>query len=311
MSNDCKNEIRGIISHTPRLVAGATELTPNAIGIQYIVETQPELAKQLATLVGEVPMVDPASSRMLEFAFGLKVGPLRDFLREKLTAITQAPYRCEHLQQLNADATQGLTKLDLPMPPLVNNFRGLRLSLNRFNMASASPEEAVGLLALHVDQPEMFVGMAQMFLPDLAALNLVKGNPPVQLPSSLIPVPNIIAFAALSDNAIGISIGAGEETGLPAYLERKAHNDGTFLSLNYDTAAYLDFTQGMRKKWQHHANSLDEDESDSGFDEEHAGAAMEIAEAIQQAYKSVSGRSQMSLRITQQGLVMDSRMTFK
>jgi hypothetical protein len=39
--------------------------------------------------------------------------------------------------------------------------------------------------------------------------------------------------------------------------------------------------------------------------------AREIAGAIQQAYKTVAGRSQLSLRFTAQGLVIDSRMTFK
>ncbi len=311
LGDACKNEFRQIISHTPRLVAGASELTPNAIGIQYIVETQPELAKQLASLVADVPMLDAVSARMLEFSFGMKFGPVRDFLREKVLAITQAPYQCERLQPLNASAADALIQLDKSMLPLVNNFRGLRLSVSRFSMTGSMPDVAEGLLAVHVEQPEMFVGMAQMFLPDLASLNLVKGDPPIQLPASLIPIPNIVAFAALSDDAIGVSFGAGEENGLLPYLAQQAKGDGTFMSLHYDTAAYLDFTQGMSEKWQAPPNGIDDAESAPGSRAEHEAVAREIAAAMQQAYKTVAGRSQLSLRFTAQGLVIDSRMTFK
>lgn len=310
LSNECKDEFRGIVSHTPRLIAGATELTPDSIGVEYVVETQPELGGQLAGLVSDVPMVDVVTSRMLEFAFGLKFGPARDFLRQKLTAITQTPYHCEHLLPLNDSATDALAKLSQPMLPLVNNFRGLRASLSRFSMNGSMPEGAEGLLALHVEQPEMFVGMAQMFLSDLAALNLVKGDPPVQIPSSLIPVPNITAFAALTDSAIGISIGAGEENGLIPYLAQKSGKDGTFLSVNYDTAAYLDFTRKMSKNLQGLSVDMDDDGASNSSDAQQA-VAVEIAEAIQQAYKDVAGRTHMNMRFNEHGLVIGSRMTFK
>jgi len=311
LSQVCRNEISGMISHTPRLVAGATELTPDSIGVEYIAETKPELASQLAGLVADVPMVESVSSRMLEISFGLKFGAVRDFLSEKLMAVTQAPYQCEKLQELNASAADMLAKLEQPMPPMINNFRGLRVSLNRFTLNNSMPEVAEGLLAVHVDQPEMFVGMGQMFLPDLAALKLVKGDPPVQLPASLIPVPGVVAFAALSDSAIGLSVGAGEENGLTSYLQQKAGGDGTFMSLAYDTSAYLDFTQKMSHNWQDQTEDPDDtgDVSDAG--EAPEDIAIEIADAIQHAYKNFAGRSFLSMKFTGQGLVIDSRMTFE
>ena len=308
LSSSCKDEYKEIISHTPRLVAGMKELTPNAVALQYILETQPELAKQLSGLVADVPLVDAVSSRMLEFSFGLKFGPVRDFLRDKAMAITQAPYQCEHLQQLNVNAADALAKIDQPLPPLVNNFRGLRLSLNKLSLNQSMPEGAQGLLAVHVEQPEMFVGMAQMFIPDLSGLNLVKGNPPVEIPSSLIPLPGIVAFAALSDNAIGVSLGAGEENGLVPYLAQKSVEKGTFMSLNYDTAAYLDFTRGINEKGTSH-----QEDAESGLTavQQNEDVALRIAKAVQESYKAVAGRSQLSMRFTEHGLVIDNRMTFK
>jgi len=311
LSQECKNEFRGLANRVPRLVAGATELTPDSIGVEYVVETHPEMAKQLVALVADMPMAAAASSAMLEIAFGMKPGPARDFLREQMSAIAQSPYQCEHLQKLNDFAVETTAKLEQPMLPLINNFRGIRASVNQFSVDQTMPETTEGLLALHVEQPEMFVGMAQMFLPDLAGLKLVKGDPPVRIPASLIPVPGITAFAALSDSAIGISVGAGEEDGLIPYLQRKESNEGTFLSVSYDTAAYLDFTRKMGRQWRQSHEGERDGQDNSGSADSNSPVALEIAEAIQQAYKNVAGRSQMSIGFNQHGMVIDSRMTFQ
>jgi len=306
LAPECMAEIRGIVSNTPRMTVGTTELTTGAIAMQYRLETKPTLAQQLAGLVAEIPAADPLTQRILEFSIGMRFGAVRDFLRDKAAAIMEDPFQCEHLQDLNQSATEAFTQLNQPVPPFVNNFRGLRLSLSEITMTHSIPENARGLAALHVDQPEMFVGMAQMFLPDLSSLSLAPGEPPVQVPPSLIPTPGIVAFAALSNDAIGLSLGEGEEEKLPGYLARKPGADGMFMSTNYDMAAYLDYTQEMRQ-FQHMG------EDSAGSDTGHANYRpfMRIGESAQNAFKSFAGRSQATFRFTSEGFVADSRMTFK
>jgi len=309
LGDQCKSEFREIIGHTPRLVMGTTELTAHAIGIQYVVETQPDQALQLMGLLADVPMGAAESHRLLEFAFGLKVGAVRDFLLAEATAINTAPYQCEQLQDLNQHAAAALEKLNEPLPPLVNNFRGLRLSLSKLSMGQSSvPESAAGLLAVHVDQPELFVGMAQMFLPDLSSLKLVKGQPPVQLPQTMIPQADTIAFAALTDSAIGISMGVGEENALVPFLQQSAAKNGTFLSVSYDSAAYLDFTSKLTQGLEEFAEQPD-DTADPDAGQQRSVKA--ISEAMRQAYANAVDRSQIDARFTEQGLLIDSRMTFK
>jgi hypothetical protein len=304
---ECVAEIRGIVSNTPRMTVGTTELTTGAIAMQYRLETEPTLAQQLAGLVAEIPAADPLSQRILEFSIGMRFGAVRDFLRDKAAAIMEQPFQCEHFRDLNQSATEAFTQLNQPMPPFVNNFRGLRLSLSEITMTHSIPENARGLAALHVDQPEMFVGMAQMFLPDLSSLSLAPGEPPVQVPLSLIPVPGVVAFAALSKEAIGLSVGEGEEENLPGYLARKPAADGIFMSTNYDMAAYLDYTQEMRGQFQHMG------EDSAGSDSGHANYQpfMRIGESAQNAFKSFADRSQATFRFTSEGFVADSRMTFR
>jgi hypothetical protein len=253
-------------------------------------------------------MSTAGSTRLLEFAFGIKVGAVTDYLLAKATAITQSPYQCEHLQDLNEQATAALAKLSEPMPPFVNNFRGLRLSLSQLSMSQSIPDALAGLLAVHVDQPELFVGMAQVFLPDLSELKLVKGEPPVQLPQGTVPMGDTVAFAALTDSAIGVSMGAGQEGGLVPFLEQSAGTDGTFLAVSYDSAAYLDFTEKLSKGMDEFAGHSEET---AEADAEQPDAVRDASEAMRQAYANAVDRSQVNARFTTDGLLIDSHMTFK
>lgn len=188
------------------------------------------------------------------------------------------------------------------MPPFVNNFRGLRISLSEMMLdREFIPADAQGHLALHVEQPEMFVGMAQMFLPDLSTLALEPGAEPVELPASLIPVPGLVAFAAMSDEAIGLSVGAGEEASLQEFLARKPGPEGMFLSASYDTAAYLDYTDRM-------ASAMQDDDADNG---DPAEAVHAIGMAARSAFRDMADRSHTTLRFGPSGLVIDGRMSFK
>jgi hypothetical protein len=308
LAAECKTEIRNIVSNAPRMTVGVRELTASAIAIQYRVETKTTLAQELAGLVANLPVANPLSKRILELSFGLRLGAVRDFLREKAVAVMENPYRCEHLQSLNDNASEAFTQLNQPMPPLVNNFRGLRVSLSEFTESDAMPVNGKGLIAVHVDKPEMFVGMAQMFLPDLTELSLEPGEPPVQLPATLLPVPNLVAFAALSDEAIGLSIGEGEEIGLPAYLDEEAGPAGTFMSIGYDMAAYMEYAQKLRGQYE------PQQDDSAEYDAEHEAAHQsieDIAATIQQAVKSFSDRSYTTFKFTAEGFEADTRMTFK
>jgi len=303
LSQECSAEIHKIIDNAPLMTMGVTELTPTAVAFQYRLETPRTLASQLMGLVSKVPLADELSDRILEFAFGMRFGPVRDFLREKVAAIVDDPYQCEHLNDLNDSAVQALAQLDEPMPPFVNNFRGVRVSLNEIMVNQDSiPENARGHLAVHVDKPEMFIGMAQMFLPDLSNLAITPGDPPVRLPESLVPTPGIVAFAAMSSDAIGLAVGEQEEAGLPEFLNRDAGPEGIFLSAGYDMAAYLDYTQKLGSPYQGH-------NGDNG--NPHSQAAMEIRNAANTAFREMADRSYTTLRFTADGFVMDNKMTFK
>jgi len=190
-------------------------------------------------------------------------------------------------------------RLDQPMPPFVNNFLGVRASLDSLDFDFDNfPTEAHGLLALHVDKPEMFVGMAQMFLPDLSELNLARGEPPVLIPQSVLPIQGIVAYAAMSSDAIGLSVGEGEQDGLEAFLQRKPGPEGVFLSASYDAAAYAKYSRKMAQQ------AMRDEPADHD-------PHRQIAAKMQEALTAMAGRNTFVLSFAPEGLVADTRMTFK
>lgn len=307
----CRAEIRGLIARAPRMLAGTTEMTPTAMAGQYRLEMADDLANELANLVADVPSAPAVSDRLLEFALGIRIGAARDFLIRKATALSTETFECEALRGLNDSASEALVRLNTPMPPLVNNFLGIRASLSQVPEDESDLSNFKGTLALHVDKPEMFVGMAQMFLPQLEEFQLAKGDPPVRLPESLVPMPGIVAYAAMSDSALGIALGQGEDVRLTDYLEARSSGDGRFFSVNYDMTAYMERIDALSEDLRN-AGLGSDDNLQGEFDGAKARSAQaeEIAEAIQEVMKRMAGRSQLSLRFDRHGFAVDSRMEF-
>lgn len=299
-SEQCVAEMHAMIDNAPFMTVGVTELEVLSMKYRFLLEMPSALSAQLTGLVAAVPQARVLSDYLAELSFGVKVGAARDFVREKAQAIADAPYQCEHFQDINAQAEQLLTKLEQPLPPFVNNFRGVRLSLKDIEMKPGQelPSDLRGHLAVHVDEPQMFVGMAQMFLPDLSEMNLAPGGEPSRVPEFLISVQGIEAWAAMSDEAIGLSVGAGEQNTLVEFLEMDAGPEGMFLSADYDSTAYYDYQD----------TALANAGANDGYD---SNPANSISEAFTAAAREYSDRSHLTLSFTKEGLVAESHVTFK
>jgi hypothetical protein len=124
----------------------------------------------------------------------------------------------------------------------------------------------------------------------------------------MLPIPDVVAFAALSDEAIGLSIGDGEEARLPAYLEEDAGPAGTFMSMGYDMAAYLEYSHKVKqqvKQAQDVSVELDPEQ------EAVMQSIEDISTSARQAIMSFSDRNYTTFRLTPEGFEADTRMTFK
>lgn len=301
----CRVEIGELIDRAPRMVAGTTEMTANALGIQYRLELADDLASDLASLVANVPPVPAATARLLELSLGIRIGAARDFLITKATELSTRPFECESLKNINTQASEALVKLNYPMPPLVNNFLGLRASLSEMPEDQGDMATARGIFALHMDKPEMVVGMAQMFLPQMADIELTRGAAPVALPQSLLPMQGVTAYAAMSDKALGLAVGPGEESRLSDFLASQTKGNGSFFSVNYDMASYMDRMDDITDDLIS-AGAFDNYDGDMDYNHD-----SEVEKAFRNAFRNMAGRNHLELTFDQDGFAIDNVIEFR
>lgn len=292
----CIGEVKSIIAKTPRMTAGITRLTANEMAMRYDLEIENSLATSLAALVSDVPTA-ATGDYLLSASLGLKVGKLREFMLEKATALVANPYQCAKLQGINDEAEDLAAKLNIPMPPMVNNLLGVRVMLNDFD-PSVSLTNGDGLLAVYVDKPEMFVGMASMMVPGFENLDLANQKEPVRIPPEMMHIGEVDVFALMGKNAIGVAVGEQHLKELVPFMEAPPQTDGTLLSVSNDLAKQMQMQSSLNRQFQ--------------FDAVEAQSpAHEFAEAMQKVYKDMLSKSRVDVRLNADGLQIDSSMTFK
>ena len=292
----CTAEIKSIIAKTPRMTAGVTRFTDNEVAMRYDLEIESSLASGLAALVSDTPSAG-TGNHLLSASLAIKVGKLRNFVLEKATALVATPYQCAKLQDFNVQAEQMMTQLNIPMPPMVNNLMGLRLRVDDFDPAKEFTQ-LDGLLAIHVDKPEMFVGMASMMVPGFENLDLANQTEPVRIPAEMLHMEGVDVFALMSDNAIGASIGEQHVKDLGSFMKAKSQDSGTFLSVSHDMAKQMQIQAALAGKFQ-----VEPDQNSLQI--------YEYSEAVKDVYMEILDRSRFDMRLTTEGLQIDSSITFK
>ncbi len=292
----CVAEATAMIAKAPRMTAGTTSISANEIAFRYELEIENSLAAGLAALVSNTPAA-AESSKLFSASLAIQVGKLRSFVLEKATALAASPYQCAELQQLNQGATELVAQLSIPMPPMVNNLLGVRVRMDNFDPDGEFPQGS-GLVALHVNKPEMFVGMATMMVPGFEALDLPNQSEPVKIPAEMIHIEGLDIYALVGDEAIGASFGEENAEDLGDFMRAEAQHDGTFFSITYDVAKQMEIQAAMTKQL-----GIDLGSEDSFSDE--------FSEAMVDIYSSMFDRSRVDARLTGSGLVIDSRITFK
>ncbi|HEY5775606.1 MAG TPA: hypothetical protein VIS57_05940, partial [Xanthomonadales bacterium] len=111
----CVAEIKSMVAKAPRMTFGNTRLTAGEVSMRYDLEIENSLASGLAALVSDIPSA-AAGDYLMSASLAIRVGKLREFVLEKATALAASPYQCAKMQQLNDQAAQLATQLNIPMP---------------------------------------------------------------------------------------------------------------------------------------------------------------------------------------------------
>ncbi|MBE9549836.1 MAG: hypothetical protein IMF09_10565 [Proteobacteria bacterium] len=294
ISQVCKDEYTSIAANFPRMHGGYQSLSTAETTASFTIELKQELANDLQKLVvaKALSVVDPGG--LINLGFAMNLAKAREWLLASAAKHVENPYKCEQLAELNNNFAQAYENLNRPLPPFAGNFIGLKLKIDELELDQVGqmnpvPENIKAVFAILTSNPEMLVGMGQMFLPELADLDLTPGADPVPLALDGMPKPDEPLWAASSDKALGIAAGEGMDTQLQAFLTAGDSKNGEFLTVGIDS----EFQEKMESFSESMLTEMDDSNSMSPL------------------VPSIFDRVFMNARFTSKGLVFKQTTTLK
>ncbi len=295
----CQAELGRLFTVFPRISAGAREISEQRAAVDMVFEAEAELAGRLAAIADTPVGLANHATRMLAGGMAFDMVAARDFAREIVGGWVTTPPECPLFADIAKQAGNWQRALNQPIPPVVTNISGFRFNLDQLSFKGENEvESAEGTLALFVRNPQMLLGMAQMFSPELAAINLKPNGEPQPLPAGLIPnMPDLPAFLALGDEAIGLAVGENQRDRLAEALE-PSQADGAIMAYTISFDGYAELMSALMRQ----AAEYGEGEMD-----EQTAEASRMMEQMGEFYDS----SRLAIRLTERGIVIDSTTVFK
>jgi len=242
LSEVCTAEMMEMAGIAPRIVFGYSDISLQQLGGAMVVELREDIAAGLATIPAAVPGLGSDPGGLMSLGFGLNPMAIREFYEARLDAMEAEPYECEKFADLQAGVAKGREALNQPIPPVVYGFRGFVANIadiQGLDMSSSTPPESIDAsILVAIENAESLVMMAAMMDPQIAALNLVPDGKPVKLVLTQLAEFAGDAFAALSTDALSISLGEGAEANSADMLVADSSDPAPFMSMNMDSARY-------------------------------------------------------------------------
>jgi hypothetical protein len=287
----CSSEFGQIADAMPRLVVGYTQVGDRQVEALSVLQLRADIASNLMRLRAPMPGLDAVNEdSVLDLGVSIALQQVPAVIGALVKATEQTPWQCPELTSLN-DAAKNLKTLSTN-PALLGSaamVRSVFAVINRLQWPNgAAMPDVAGALVVAGDNPASLLGIARSMAPALGAVQLKADSQPVPLPA--MPELGLQApmFAAMSDNALAVSIGAGEENAMPQLL-RSDDAQQPLLVIGMNSALYVDIAQWNLRQLAADASP-----------EARAKAEQDLA--IARIYPSMFKRTRVRMDITERGI---------
>ena len=296
----CVAEYQAVTQALPRLLFGYTRLTEKHADFLIRQETSTKLGQGLAPVAQAPVTVDRKLSGLFNFGLAFDLVAGREFARSLVDGWVANPPQCPSFASIADQAPRLQESLNRPIPPVITNLQGLYLEANDLSLAENGMPTGGGTLSLFMRNPQLLVGMAQMFSPAVAEIDLQPGGEPQPVPEGAIPQleqASLKAWLAMSENAIGIAIG---EDNIDALTTAIGETDTDDLLL----AGRLDFRVL--------SELIDMAETALGdIEEEGAALGLEAQRRQYEAFAEIYDQASVKLRLGEKGIDLVGETTLK
>ena len=244
ISDVCRAEYLELAGVMPRMVFGYSKIDTESMESSMVFEFREDIAAGLATLPAAVPGLGQDPGGLLSFGMSINPLSLQKFFLARVEALEADPFECADLSELQAIAPKGRELLAQPIPPVAYGVRGFVANVadvEGMDLATDTPPTSIDASVLFaVENAESLVMMAAMFDPQLAALNLLPDGKPVALTMEQVASTVGDAFAAMTKDALSISVGEGAEQAAADILVADSADPAPFMSMAMDSKRYYE-----------------------------------------------------------------------
>jgi hypothetical protein len=323
-SPSCATDAARIAARVPTLSFGYTQLDAKHQDVRLDVALAEDISKAFASIKVALPGLGGSGGAPFDLSLALPVAQLRTFWLAQADAVAAKPFTCPSLTDLNDSfAKLGPAMQKAAIPPF-GDMLGLRIALDSLvpGQNSGLPTFS-GRFVLGTNNPAGLLAMGQMMVPALTQLKPGNDGKPVALPKDMTSMLGQPGWLAMSDKALALGVGAGEDAKLADTLKDPAGDAGQMTRMHLTGAMYLGWLQLMEQKVDSLAAATaaiskgDEPSIDSvDGDDSNAQAAADAARSKAQfaAMKSQAERVDSidaEMHVDDGGMVVTSRTVLK
>lgn len=322
-SPQCDADAARIAARMPSLSVGYTKLDVRHQDVRLDVALADDITKAFSGLKVALPGLGSTGTAPFDFSIALPIANLRTFWLAQVDAVAAKPFSCPSLTDLN----DGFAKLGPMMQkaaiPPFGDMLGLRVALDSLVPGNGSKMPTfTGRLVLGTSNPEGLLAMGQMMVPTLAQLKLAHDGTPQPLPADLVGMMGQPAWIAMSEQALALGVGAGQDAHLAQTLKDPPGDAGRMSRMHISGTMYLRWLDLMEDKIDSFAaaasalSASDQPSMDDSGRDEAADAAAELARskaqfAAMKAQAERVDRIDGEMHVDSHGLVITSQTLLK
>ncbi|MEL7537819.1 MAG: hypothetical protein AAFZ58_05060 [Pseudomonadota bacterium] len=242
ISDVCKAEIREMAEVMPQIDLGYTRMEPGRFDLLTVFNLRNDIASSMAGLSAAVPGLGGSMEGLFALGFSLNLPAMREFIGDRASALEEDPFECEYFADLQESVADMQEAANQPLPPVADSLRGFKViidSMDDFDIAGGAPPSVNGRALIAIEDAPSLLLMGQMFMPQLAELELEPNGEVLELPPGLVPMPTDPAYVALTNDAIALGIGESARDSLDEMFTAPVAAAPPLTSFSYDVAAYM------------------------------------------------------------------------
>lgn len=244
-SAQCSGEFEQLAQAMPRLIFGYTQVSDHKVGALSVLQLRTDIADNLMRLRTPMPgMAAVTDDSALDVGVSINLQQVPTVVAALVKGSEQSPWKCPQLAALN-DTAKTL-KAQSTNPALLGSatmVRSVYAVIHQLRWPDdVTIPEVSGALVVGGDNPASLLGIARSMVPALGPVQLKNDSTPTPLPAMPELGLNAPMFAAMSDNALAVSIGVGEEKAMPQLL-RSDEKQQPLLVIGMNSALYVDIAQ--------------------------------------------------------------------